>query len=273
MAEPAKDIEALLSIMKQLRTPVTGCPWDLAQDFSTIAPFTIEEAYEVADAIERADFEDLKDELGDLLLQVVFHARMAEEAGLFAFGDVVAAIVGKMIRRHPHVFGELDAVDAAAVKKRWEDIKAEEKAARAAQRGAEARGLLDDVPVASPALIRAVKLQRRAGTVGFDWNDPAAVLAKIREELDEFAHEMGGSGTDRDRLEDELGDILFAAANLGRHLAIEPEAALRRANAKFVRRFRHIETSLESQGRRPAEASLEQMEALWTEAKHLERAK
>jgi ATP diphosphatase len=222
-----------------------------------------------------ADFDDLKDELGDLLLQVVFHARMAEEAGHFAFGDVVQAINAKMIRRHPHVFGDLDAPDAAAVKKRWDEIKTAEKADRSSRRAAAGEatsaGLLDEVPAALPGLLRAVKLQKRAGTVGFDWNDPGAVLAKIREELNEFEHELAGTQQDRDRLEDELGDILFAVANLGRHLALDPDNALRRSNAKFVRRFRHIEAALGLQGRSLQVASLDEMEALWTEAKRLEK--
>jgi nucleoside triphosphate diphosphatase len=269
--KPSRDIATLTEIMAQLRTPVTGCPWDLEQDFSTIAPYTIEEAYEVADAIERGDLNDLNDELGDLLLQVVFHARMAEEAGRFDFGDVVQAITAKMIRRHPHVFGGVDAQDAADVKKRWDAIKAEEKAERASPGdAANAGGLLADVPVALPALTRAVKLQKRAGKVGFDWNDPHAVLAKIREEIGEIEEELGDGSQDRDRLADELGDILFAVANLARHLALDPEAALRRANAKFVRRFRHIETELGRAGRDPADASLDEMEALWTEAKTLD---
>jgi ATP diphosphatase len=271
--KPSHDIAGLIEIMARLRTPVTGCPWDLEQDFASIAPYTIEEAYEVADAIERCDFVDLKDELGDLLLQVVFHARMAEEDGRFAFGDVVEAITMKMIRRHPHVFGDADARDAGAVRARWDAIKAEEKAERAGRAddgGPEAGGgLLDDVPVSLPALMRAVKLQKRAGTVGFDWNDPHAVLAKIREELGEFEHELA-DGRESDRLEDELGDILFAVANLGRHLAIDSEAALRRSNAKFLRRFRHIETELARRGRALKDASLDEMEMLWREAKILD---
>jgi ATP diphosphatase len=264
---PSKNITDLIAIMARLRTPEIGCPWDVAQDFRSIAPYTIEEAYEVADAIERGDFDDLRDELGDLLLQVVFHARMAEEAGRFDFGDAVESITRKLIRRHPHVFGDLEAADAAEVKHRWEAIKAEEKAERHA-RGSNnvPNGLLADVPVALPALTRAVKLQRRAGTVGFDWNDPHAVIAKIREELAELEQELS-DGEERERLEDELGDLLFAAVNLARHLSVEPEAALRRANAKFERRFRHIETELERAGRRPQDASLDEMEALWVEAK------
>jgi ATP diphosphatase len=270
--KPSKDIQDLLGIMTRLRTPEFGCPWDLTQDFGSIAPYTIEEAYEVADAIERADFEDLKDELGDLLLQVVFHAQMAQEAGKFTFADVVEAITGKMIRRHPHVFGDLPADDAQAVKERWATIKSEEKAARAARRGANgdtppAPSILENVPLALPALTRAVRLQERAGTVGFDWDDPRVVLAKIREEIEEFEAELDRPDRDEDAFEDEYGDILFAIVNLGRHLAIEPETALRRANAKFMQRFRHIENELNNRGRDLKDASLEEMEALWVEAK------
>lgn len=276
--KPSRDISDLIAIMARLRTRGSGCAWDLAQDFSTIAPYTIEEAYEVADAIQRGDLEDLRDELGDLLLQVAFHARMAEEAGAFAFPDVVEAITAKMIRRHPHIFGDGKANDAVQIKQRWEAIKAEEKAERAAQRSArhsaskapDAAGLLRDVTVNLPALTRAVKLQERAATVGFDWNDPHAVIAKIREETEELERELAGADDHRDRLEDELGDILFAVANLGRHLAMDPEKALRRANAKFQRRFRHIETELERQGQRIEDASLDEMEALWNAAKRLE---
>jgi ATP diphosphatase len=275
LMKPSKDIRDLLAIMAKLRAPETGCPWDVEQNFATIAPYTIEEAYEVADAIERGDFDDLRDELGDLLLQVVFHAQMAAEIGHFAFGDVVESITAKMIRRHPHVFGDLDARDAAAVKRRWEEIKAEEKSARRARLGqngesAAARGLLGDVPVALPGLTRAVKLQRRAGSVGFDWNEPRAVLAKIREEIDEIEHELSAAPRDNGRLEDELGDILFAVANLARHLAVEPETALRRTNAKFVKRFAHIESELRRRGRALHEASLDEMEALWQAAKQQE---
>jgi nucleoside triphosphate diphosphatase len=268
----SSDIADLLAIMARLRRPEIGCPWDLAQDFGSIAPYTIEEAYEVADAIERGDFVDLKDELGDLLLQVVFHAQMADEADHFSFDDVVRAITAKMIRRHPHIFADADAADAAAVKRRWDEIKAAEKAERAAERpGAQAaKGLLADVPVALPGLTRAVKLQKRAGKVGFDWNDPRAVLAKLREEIEELEEELSAPANP-DRLQDELGDLLFAAANLARHLSLDPEAALRHANDKFVSRFSYIETALASQGRAPADASLDEMEALWREAKSLAR--
>ena len=269
-----KDMRELLDVMARLRAPGDGCPWDLAQDFSSIAPYTIEEAYEVADAIERGDLDDLKDELGDLLLQVVFHAQMASEAGHFDFGDVVAGIVSKMVRRHPHIFAGSEARDAAAVKERWDAIKAEEKAARAARRPGEERpplpALLEDVPIALPALTRAVKLQRRVGSVGFDWNDPLAVIAKIREETDEFEHELAATPRDQENLEAELGDILFAVANLARHLAIDPENALRRANKKFCRRFGHVETELDRRGSDLKGATLEEMEKLWNEAKRAE---
>ena len=274
--KPGRDIQDLIAIMARLRKPGTGCPWDLKQDFSTIAPYTIEEAYEVADAIERGDFDDLKDELGDLLLQVIYHARMADEEKRFAFADVVEAITTKMIRRHPHVFGDLESRDAAAVKERWEAIKGEEKAERAARRGGAGgapppASLLDDVPVALPGLTRAVKLQKRAGKVGFDWNDPHAVIAKIREEILEIERELSPAARDQDGLEDELGDILFAVANLARHLSVDPEAALRHANAKFTRRFAHIERELDRRGQKLGEASLDEMEALWIEAKERER--
>ena len=275
--KPSADIHDLLAIMTRLRTPGIGCPWDLEQSFATIAPYTIEEAYEVADAIERGDLDDLRDELGDLLLQVVFHARMAEEARAFDFGDVVEAITTKMIRRHPHVFAGSDADGPAAVKERWEAIKADEKAERRARRnaagnGPEWAGILADVPAGLPALSRAAKLQKRAATVGFDWNDPKAVLAKIREELDEFEEQIGAGPVDRAKAEAELGDILFAAANLGRHLHIDQEAALRRSNQKFLRRFAFIEAELSRRGSSPAAASLDEMEDLWTISKKAETA-
>jgi len=275
--KPGKDIRDLIAIMARLRAPEIGCPWDLAQDFRSIAPYTIEEAYEVADAIERGDFEDLREELGDLLLQVVFHAQMASEEGRFAFGDVVEAITTKLIRRHPHVFGNLDIDDAAAVKERWDEIKADEKAERAARRAADGEaarpdGLLADVPVALPALARAEKLQKAAGKVGFDWNDPRAVLDKIREEIGEIESELAKPAREPDRAEDEIGDLLFAVANLARHLKVEPETALMHANTKFARRFRHIETALQARGSTPEEATLDEMEALWEEAKTTERS-
>ncbi|MDP2801058.1 MAG: nucleoside triphosphate pyrophosphohydrolase [Phreatobacter sp.] len=274
---PSDDIADLVAIMAWLREPGRGCPWDLAQTFATIAPYTIEEAYEVADAIERSDFADLKDELGDLLLQVVFHARMAEEQGLFAFPDVVRAITDKLIRRHPHVFGGDRDVSPQAVKGLWESIKAEEKRTKAAERlrlglpAAPAAGVLAGVPTALPALTRALKLQAKAGTVGFDWNDVDAVLAKIVEEASEIvAARRDGAG--HAAVTDEVGDLLFAAVNLARHLDVDPEVALRGTNAKFERRFAAIEAALAAEGRGPAEASLAEMDALWDEAKRRERA-
>jgi MazG family protein len=260
-------IDTLLRIMATLRSPDGGCPWDLEQTFATIAPYTIEEAYEVAEAIERGDMGELKDELGDLLFQVVFHAQMASEAGAFGFGDVVRAISEKMIRRHPHVFGNEDARTAGAVKGRWEDIKAEERAAKGKPAQA---SLLDDVPLALPALARAVKLQARAARVGFDWPSTAEVLDKLNEEMLELSHEVAKGG-DHDRLEDELGDLLFVYANLARHLKVDPEAALRRANAKFRRRFGYIEERLAAEGRKPEQSDLEEMDALWNAAKREER--
>lgn len=259
-------IDRLLAIMARLRDPNGGCPWDLEQDFASIAPYTIEEAYEVADAIERGDLGDLKDELGDLLLQVVFHSRMAEEAGHFAFDDVAEAISGKMVRRHPHVFGDEGERSAGEVKTRWEEIKAEEKAAK----GAAPASILDDVPLALPALTRAVKLQNRAARVGFDWPDTSLVVDKLNEEMLELSAEIAKGG-EPDRLEDEMGDLLFVYANLARHLKVDPEAALRRANAKFRRRFGRIEEKLAAMGKRPEDSSLEEMDALWNEAKREER--
>ena len=269
---PSRDIQRLLDIMAALRTPETGCPWDLEQDFASIAPYTIEEAYEVADAIARHDLDDLCDELGDLLLQVVFHARMAQERDAFDFGDVVQAITSKMIRRHPHVFGDARGRDVAAVNAAWDEIKAEEKAERAERRARHGlppepeRGrTLDGVPAGAPALTRAVKLQTKAARVGFDWPDVRPVLDKIREEIDEVEAEIAAG--DREAAAGEVGDLLFALANLARHLDIDPEAALRGTNQKFVRRFAYIEDRLADEGRRPAEASLDEMEALWQAAK------
>jgi ATP diphosphatase len=248
----------LITIMARLRDPVSGCPWDIAQDFASIAPYTIEEAYEVADVIERKAWDELADELGDLLLQVVYHARMAEEAGWFAFDAVADAISDKMIRRHPHVFGEDTAPRTADQQVHaWEAQKATERADRA-------MSVLDNVPVGLPALTRAVKLQRRAARVGFDWPDKRQVLDKIIEEAAELATEIGG---DADRVEDEYADLLFAVVNLGRHLDVDPEKALRRVNAKFTRRFQAIEMALAAQGRKPEDATLDEMEALWQQAK------
>ena len=257
----------LIEIMARLREPVGGCPWDLEQSFATIAPYTIEEAYEVADAIERGDLKDLKEELGDLLLQVVFHARMAEEAGAFAFADVARAINDKMVRRHPHVFGEVRHRSTAEQTVAWETIKAEERSAKA---GAAPTSLLDDVPVGFPALTRAVKLSRRAARVGFVWPSAAEVLAKLHEEVAELEAEVAAG--DRARVEDELGDVLFVCANLARELDIDPEAALRGTNAKFVRRFRYIEAALAARGSSPEQSDLAEMDALWNAAKAAERA-
>jgi nucleoside triphosphate diphosphatase len=258
---PSRDIGRLLAIMAALRTPKTGCPWDLEQNFATIAPYTLEEAYEVADAIARDDLTNLKEELGDLLLQVVFHARMAEELGAFDFGDVVEAITSKLIRRHPHVFGDEGSQTPQAVEGLWERIKAEEKAARG---GVENTGALAGVPVALPALTRALKLQTKASKVGFDWNDPRAVLHKIREEADEIEAALDGNATDA---AGEVGDLLFAAVNLARHLRADPEAVLRGTNQKFERRFAAIEHALAAEGKKPQDATLAEMDALWDEAK------
>jgi ATP diphosphatase len=261
---PSRDIDRLLAIMAALRTPKTGCPWDLEQNFSTIAPYTIEEAYEVADAIARNDLADIKDELGDLLLQVVFHARMAQEQDAFDFGDVVEAITAKLIRRHPHVFGDAGSQTPRAVEGLWERIKAEEKAARGEPKSA---GALAGVPVALPALTRALKLQAKAGKVGFDWNDPRAVLHKIREEADEIEAALDG---DTAHAATEVGDLLFAAVNLARHLRADPEAVLRQTNRKFERRFAAIERALAARGKKPQDATLAEMDALWDEAKSRE---
>ncbi len=258
--KPSRDIAVLLDVMRRLRAP-DGCPWDREQTFATIAPYTIEEAYEVASVIADGELKALPGELGDLLFQVVFHAQMAQDAGLFDFGDVVEAVTTKMIRRHPHVFGsEAAKADAAAQKDSWEKLKETERA-KAGQ-----TGLLDDVASALPALTRAEKLQRRASTVGFDWNNAELVINKIAEE----AREVAQAATQAER-EEEIGDLLFVVANLARHLKVDPEAALRSANAKFTRRFRHIETSLAARGITPGAASLQDMESLWQDAKALEK--
>ena len=263
---PSRDIARLLEIMAALRTPESGCPWDLQQDFASIAPYTIEEAYEVADAIERGDLDHLREELGDLLLQVVFHARMAEECGAFDFAGVTEAITSKLLRRHPHVFGDLGRHSPAEVEGLWARIKAEEKRARGA---VPSQGVLANVPIALPALTRALKLQEKASGVGFDWNDPRAVLAKIREEADEI--EQALETKDQREVASEIGDLLFAVVNLARHASADAEAALRQTNAKFERRFRFIEQKLAEEGRTPAGASLEEMDRLWDEAKAAER--
>lgn len=271
--KPSKEIARLIEVMAALRTPVTGCPWDLEQTFETIAPYTIEEAYEVADAIARQDLEDLKDELGDLLLQVVYHARIAEEQGAFAFGDVVEAVAAKMIRRHPHVFGpEAGGVSQETLDRNWARIKSEEKAERAARRGrpaGESHSVLASVKAGQPALARALDLQKKASSVGFDWADPRAVIAKMREELDEIEQALE-SGDPR-AMAEETGDLLFAAVNLARHAGADPESALRKTNGKFERRFAYIEHALAKRGRSPASSSLAEMDGLWNDAKRLER--
>lgn len=274
MASPkaGKDIQNLIAIMVALRTPETGCPWDLEQSFETIAPYTIEEAYEVIDAIERGDMVDLKDELGDLLLQVVFHARIAEEAQLFAFPDVVEAITKKLIRRHPHVFGDMSAHSPKQVKTLWDDIKAQEQADRRAARKAAgyvdsepSTSVLAGVPEALPALTRAEKIQSKASKVGFDWNDPLVVLDKIEEETVEIKDAIA-SGS-KAEITEEIGDLLFAVVNLARHLKVDPEQALRLANNKFTKRFNYIEADLEAKNKPIKNATLDEMEALWQEAK------
>lgn len=260
-------IDNLLQIMARLRDPDGGCPWDIEQNFATIAPYTLEEAYEVADAIAENDMVGLKEELGDLLLQVVFHAQMAKEEGLFDFDAVAAGIGEKLVRRHPHVFGAADIRTADDQTASWEAIKAEERKEKAGK----PVSILDNIPKALPALTRAVKLQKRAAKVGFDWKSPEPVFAKLDEEVAELKAEIDADAP-REKLIDELGDILFVCANLARQLDIEPEEALRGANRKFERRFNHIEQTLSQQGRTPHEASLEEMDSLWNEAKQRERS-
>ncbi|MDM9644028.1 nucleoside triphosphate pyrophosphohydrolase [Rhizobium sp. S163] len=273
--EASKDISRLIEIMAALRNPETGCPWDIVQTFETIKPYTIEEAYEVSDAIERNDMDDLCDELGDLLLQVVFHARMAEEAGEFSFGDVVEAITRKMIRRHPHVFARSDADTPDAVKKQWDDIKQAEKRERAERRAARGisedfkAGFLGSVQRSFPALTEALKLQERAAKVGFDWSAPEPILDKIEEEIGELREALASG--DHAKVSDELGDLIFAVVNIGRHVKADPEQSLRGTNTKFRRRFNHIETSLEAEGETLEAATLERMEELWQAAKAIER--
>lgn len=274
--QPSRDIRRLLEIMAALRTPGTGCPWDLEQDFASIAPYTVEEAYEVADAIARGDRVDLRDELGDLLLQVVYHARLAEEEGAFAFADVVEGITAKMIRRHPHVFGAARDLTPLQVKALWHEIKAQEKAAKAQARAkaglppkAEETGVLAGVPTALPALTRAWKLQAKAATVGFDWQDARLVLDKIREETAEIEEALDSG--EISAIREEIGDLLFIVANLARHVGADPEGCLQAANLKFERRFKGIEQALEAQGRSPAQAGLEELEALWQAVKRAEK--
>lgn len=265
-------LETLLAIMARLRDPERGCPWDVKQDFASIATYTIEEAYEVAEAIGRGDLADLKDELGDLLLQVVFHAQMASEQGAFGFGDVVAAINDKMIRRHPHVFGAASVADADAQTAAWERMKAAERAAKRRQ-GDAPPSALDDVPKALPEWQRALKLQKRGANVGYDWPDPASVIDKLHEEIEEVREALAlpPSPERQVALEDEIGDLLFVAMNLARKAKVDPGAALRRANAKYERRFRAMEALARTQGREFATLSLAEQEALWAEAKRIER--
>ncbi|MEL6646482.1 MAG: nucleoside triphosphate pyrophosphohydrolase [Pseudomonadota bacterium] len=260
---PTGGLPRLLEIMRRLRDPETGCPWDIEQDFGTIAPYTIEEAYEVADAIEREAWDELQDELGDLLLQVVFHAQIAEDRGLFAFHAVADKISDKMVARHPHVFGSESRDKTADQQTRdWETVKAAERAAKAQN------GVLDGVAMGLPALMRAVKLQKRAARVGFDWPDASHVLDKIQEEASELTE--AAATLPHDKVEEEMGDLLFVVANLARHMKIDPEVALRRANAKFTRRFQSIEAALAQDGRRPEQSSLEEMDRLWDAAKDAE---
>ncbi|WP_082769660.1 nucleoside triphosphate pyrophosphohydrolase [Caulobacter sp. CCH9-E1] len=264
-SEDQNPVARLVEIMARLRDPNGGCPWDLEQTFATIAPYTVEEAYEVADAIERGDLSDLKEELGDLLLQVVFHARMAQEQGAFDINDVATAISDKMIRRHPHVFGDHAYENLSAQVEGWEALKAQERQAKAKH------GVLDDVPTGLPALTRAVKLTKRAARVGFDWPTAAEVLEKLREETEEIAVEIEAG--DMAKAREELGDILFVCANLARKLDVDPEDALRATNAKFTRRFAFIEARLAQRGKTPDQSDLEEMDALWNDAKAVEKTK
>jgi MazG family protein len=262
-----RPIDRLLEIMARLRSPEDGCPWDLEQTFATIAPYTVEEAYEVADAIERGSLSDLKDELGDLLFQVVFHARMAEERGDFAFDDVVRAINDKMVRRHPHVFADETYADLDAQKAGWEQLKAAERASKG---NTGPTSLLDDVPVGLPGLTRAVKLSKRAASVGFVWPTVQDVVKKLHEEVGEMLAEIEAG--DLEKAKNEIGDVLFVVANLARTLDVDPEDAVRYTNAKFVRRFRYIEAKLAERGKTPDQSNLAEMDGLWDEAKAVERA-
>ncbi|RDE08647.1 nucleoside triphosphate pyrophosphohydrolase [Pelagibacterium lacus] len=270
--QPSRDMSVLLEIMARLRDKEAGCPWDIEQNFETIRHYTIEEAYEVSDAIERKDYEDLRDELGDLLLQPVYHAQMAKEEGLFDIGDVIHAVTEKLIRRHPHVFGDDDPGTAVSTEKRWENIKAAERATKAERRGGtRPPSILDDVPSALPALLRAGKLAKRAARVGFDWPDTASVVAKVREELAETEEALAG-GSEAAKTE-EIGDLLFAVANLARNAGVDPEAALRDANAKFVRRFDHVEARARADGIAIETAGLAVLDGYWNEIRALDKEK
>lgn len=254
-------INRLLTIMKTLRDPQNGCPWDRQQTFASIAPYTLEEAYEVLDAIDRADYDDLRGELGDLLFQVVFYAQMAQEQGRFAFDDICNAISDKLERRHPHIFGEVQAESAAEVLRNWESIKTAERAEKAQH------SALDDIPLALPALMRAQKIQKRCSNVGFDWKTLGPVLEKVHEEIDEVMFEARQAVVDRQKLEEEMGDLLFATVNLSRHLGVKAETALQNASKKFERRFRQVEAIITAQGKAMPEASLDEMEAAWQQVK------
>ncbi len=269
---PDRSIDRLIEIMAQLRTPTTGCAWDLAQTFATTTPYTIEEAYEVADAVARNDLPDLRDELGDLLLQVVFHARMAQEQEAFDFGDVVASINAKLVRRHPHIFGDTRDLKANEVKALWDTIKAQEKAARAAERGPQATtSALDDTPAGLPPLGRAAQLQKTAAAVGFDWPDVTPVIAKVREELDEIEGLLADPKASVEARSEEIGDLLFAVVNLARHLGVAPDAAITAANQKFARRFRGVEAILAARGYKPSQSTLAEMDAAWDDVKRTEK--
>jgi nucleoside triphosphate diphosphatase len=270
---PSRDIRRLLEVMAALREPATGCPWDVEQTFATIAPYTLEEAYEVADAIARNDLDDLREELGDLLLQVVFHARMAEEEKAFDFGDVVEAITRKLIRRHPHVFGDTAGPKTQEqIKDTWDVIKKQEKIERAARKPVRVEAesaLLASVKAGVPALARAFELQKKVATVGFDWREPAPVLDKIREETDEIESALATG--ERSKIEEEIGDLIFTAINLARVSGIDPETALRTTNAKFERRFAFVENAIAARGKTLEETSLDEMDRLWTDAKQVEQ--
>jgi ATP diphosphatase len=268
--QPSRDIARLIEIMAALRNPVGGCPWDLEQDFSTIRHYTIEEAYEVADAIERQDFADLREELGDLLLQPIYHAQMASEIGKFDIGDVIYTITEKLIRRHPHVFGDTEAGTAMASERRWEAIKAEERAVKAERQGNAAPSVLDDVPNVLPALVRAEKLTKRAAKVGFDWPDFAAVKDKVVEEFAEVSAAQAAG--DAAAIHEEIGDLLFAVVNLARHAGVDAEAALRDANFKFTRRFHHVEARCREDGVEPQSAGLAQLDRYWNEIRAADKA-
>src|SRR5258708_21410895 len=259
-------IERLRAVMARLRHKIEGCPWDVEQTFATIAPYTIEEAYEVADAIERNDMTALREELGDLLFQVVFHARMAEEAGLFDFDDVAADLSEKMIRRHPHVFADAQIRDAAHQTEAWEETKAAERRSKAARDSA-----LNGVPVALPALTRAEQIQKRASRVGFDWGEPGPALDKLEEEVHELRHELTSTARDQAKIDEEIGDLLFAAVNVARLAGADAETTLRRATSKFERRFHGVEAALAARGKRPEQSTLAEMDALWNEGKKTDK--